>query len=55
MDLWPRSSASGGGKSFSTDCMLPEEARGAKLQLGLLVGAKTEKLSYEFLDVPAPR
>ena len=55
MDLWPRSTASGGGKSFSTDCMLPEEARGAKLQLGLLVGAKTEKLSYEFLDVPAPR
>ena len=27
----------------------------AKLQLGLLVGAKTETLSYEFLDVPAPR
>lgn len=55
MDLYPVSTASGGGKSFSTDCMLPEEARGAKLQLGLLVGAKTEKLSYEFLDIPAPR
>ncbi|MBL6720360.1 MAG: hypothetical protein ISQ08_03020 [Planctomycetes bacterium] len=56
LDLWPRSSASGGGKAFATDCMVPSELpKGARLELGLLVGAKTEKLLYEHLDIPAPR
>jgi len=56
LDLWPQSSASGGGKAFATDCMVPTELpKGARLELGLLVGAKTEKLLYEHLDIPAPR
>ena len=56
LDIFPESEATGFGKQFTTACRVPVDLpKGAKLEMGVLVGAKTEWLEYEYLDVPAPR
>ncbi len=56
LDIFPESEAAGIGKQFTTACRVPMDLpKGAKLEMGVLVGAKTEWLEYEYLDIPAPR
>lgn len=55
IDIWPSSAAHGGGAHITMTCRVPAKLpRGAKLQLGLLVGAEWEDVAFEYEDVPGP-
>lgn len=54
-DIWPSSQSSGFGTSVEMSCRVPTDLpRGAKLQLGVLVDAAWETISFEETDVPGP-
>ena len=49
-------SEGGGSSRFSSSCpILTDPPRGARLELGILVGARSERVEFEFTDLPAPR
>lgn len=55
LDLWPSSRTSGGGEHFEARCRIPGALpRGARLQLGVLVGAAWEDVAFAYEDVPGP-
>ncbi len=52
LDIWPESISSGGGDTITTQRRVPENLpRGAKLQLGVLVGAKRERVEFSFSQI----
>ena len=55
LDIFTLSQA-GGLSSFSSSCPIPTDLpRGARLEFGVLVGATTERVEFEFTDLPAPK
>ena len=56
LNISPASEASGTKTTFTSACRSPLDLpKGARLEMGVLVGAVTEWLEYEYLDVPMPK
>ena len=55
LDIFPLSRAEG-VRHFSSACPIVHDApRGARLQLGILVGTKSERVEFEFTNIGAPK
>jgi hypothetical protein len=48
LEVWPSSESGGGNKTISTACRVPGKLpRGARMQLGILVGAEWETITFD--------